>query len=76
MKVDITFPLWTDNWIPADKTVGPKNDGAEVTNVIKITVDTTDSYENYYGFWVPRGEPFMKPNGNNEIEVLTNRANV
>ena len=40
MRVDINYPLWTDNWTPNDATVGPKNDGSLATNVIKITIDT------------------------------------
>ncbi len=75
MNVAISFPLWTDNWTPGNANKGPANDGSEVTNVIKITVSSSsDPLDDYYGFWVPRGQPFMK--SNNEIEVVTTRVGV
>ena len=76
MNVDVSFPLWTDNWDSTKSEVAPANDGSQVTNVMKIIVSTTAPVAEYYGFWVPRGEPFMKSSGKNEIEVKTSRSDV
>lgn len=32
--------------------------------------------DEFYGFPMPRGTPFMKSTGNNEIEVITERRGV
>ena len=56
MNVDISFPLWTDNWVTNTANTSPVNDGSMVTNVIKLVIGTAaDPVEDYYGFWVPRG---------------------
>lgn len=51
------------------------NNGYEALNTFKIYIaaDAVPADE-YFGFPMPRGTPFMKSTGDNEIEVITTRA--
>jgi len=72
------MPLWvSENNAAQDASVGAKymNDGSEALNTFKIFIaETLVPGDAFFGFPMPTGTPFMKVTGDNEIEVITNRA--
>ena len=75
MRVDINFPLWTDNWDAELTAQGGKNDGSLFLNAIKLVI-TGAPKDEYVGFYLPRAKPFMKSTGQNEVETLSTRDGV
>jgi len=75
-----SFPLWvteSDSGLSASVSTTFNNDGAEAVNTMKMFIAAAAvPVDEYYGFPMPRGTPFMKSTGANEIEVVTARAGV
>ena len=68
-NLGISFPLWTDNWDATDPMSG-ENDGSRFLNAMKIVI-SGEPKDEYVGFYTPRGKPFMKTSGGNEIVALS-----
>jgi hypothetical protein len=84
LKVLPSMPLWvSENKADQDfsglsgvKGLQYMNDGTEALNTFKIYIAATETpADRFFGFPMPTGTPFMKATGDNEIEVITNRAN-
>ncbi len=69
-NIGISFPLWTDNWDAELAPMGGKNDGTLFLNAMKIVI-SGEPKDSYVGFYTPRGKPFMKSSGKNEIVALS-----
>ena len=80
MKLKPSFPLWVSEYDASlTETNGLKfsNNGEQALNVFKMYIDANAiPVDEFYGFPMPRGTPFMKATGNNEIEVITERRGV
>jgi len=72
------MPLWVSENDAAQGTAAGNtfmNDGTEALNTFKIFIAATNvPGDAFFGFPMPTGTPFMKVTGDNEIEVITNRA--
>ena len=66
-NVAVTLPLWTFNM--HDSTSGGENYGANALNVVKVSMKGT-VLEEYVGFFIPRGTPFMHADGKHRIQVI------
>ncbi len=68
------MPLWVANW--GATTQSGKNYGEKALNVLKIVISDDNIISGitdiYMGFFIPRGKPFMKSTGQNEVEILAN----
>ncbi len=69
--VAVTLPLWTAGWVDSTDDSG-KNYGNGALNVVKVSLSTSVACDdNYVGFVLPRGTPFMAATGLNKVQVTT-----
>ncbi|MDP6769652.1 MAG: hypothetical protein QF704_03025 [Anaerolineales bacterium] len=69
--VAVTIPLWTCGWGDSTDYSG-KNYGNHALNVVKVSLHTTQAApDTHVGFVLPRGTPFIKATGANEVDVAT-----
>jgi hypothetical protein len=83
MNMVVSFPLWVTendsnaNGLTDTSGVTFQNDGREALNAMKLFIGGgLVPVDEFYGFPMPRGTPFMKATGDNEIEVITARTGV
>ncbi|MDP6585784.1 MAG: hypothetical protein QF535_14100 [Anaerolineales bacterium] len=69
--VAVTLPLWTCGWAD-NPTDSGKNYGNLALNVVKVSLsNSVAAKDTHVGFVLPRGAPFMKATGANEVEITS-----
>ena len=68
--VAVTWPHWTVDTNGATDTIGGGQDGTHILNAMKFNFNTVNAVADHVAVLMPRGAPFCKATGDNEIKVV------